>query len=215
MSTPRSERSPVARLRGVRVEYPGRVAVRDVDLDVPPGTIVAIAGANGAGKSTLLEVIAGTIPLTSGSRSATQRIAFVPQRAAVPDGLPLTVRDVVTLGVWGRIGRWRRLDSDSRASVDDALERLDITGLATLPFGTLSGGQRQRALLAQGLAGRADLLLLDEPTTGLDTASGERIRAVMTSECRRGVAVVCVSHDPSVLGAADQIVRLEDGRIVR
>lgn len=214
MSTSRSEQSPVASLRGVRVEYSGRVAVRDVDLDVSPGATTAIAGPNGAGKSTLLEVIAGTTPLASGNRVATQRIAFVPQRAAVSDRLPLTVRDVVTVGAWGRTGRWRRLDSGSRASVNDALDRLGITELAAVPFSTLSGGQRQRALLAQGLAGQADLLLLDEPTTGLDTASGERIRAVMRTESQRGAAVVCVSHDPSVLGAADRVVTLEDGRIV-
>ncbi|KQU07034.1 ABC transporter ATP-binding protein [Rhodococcus sp. Leaf7] len=214
MFTSRSEQSPAARLRGVRVEYPTRVAVRDVDLDVSRGAIMAIAGPNGAGKSTLLEVIAGTTSLTSGSRVATQRIAFVPQRAAVSDRLPLTVRDVVTVGAWGRTGRWRRLDSGSRASVNDALDRLGITELAAVPFSTLSGGQRQRALLAQGLAGQADLLLLDEPTTGLDTASGERIRAVMRAESQRGAAVVCVSHDPSVLGTADRVVTLEDGRIV-
>ncbi|KIQ17495.1 zinc ABC transporter ATP-binding protein AztA [Rhodococcus sp. MEB064] len=214
MSTSRSEQSPAARLRGVRVEYSGHVAVRDVDLDVSPGAIMAIAGPNGAGKSTLLEVIAGTTPLTSGNRVATQRIAFVPQRAAVSDRLPLTVRDVVTVGACGRTGRWRRLDSGSRASVNDALDRLGIAELAAVPFSTLSGGQRQRALLAQGLAGQADLLLLDEPTTGLDTASGERIRAVMRTESRRGAAVVCVSHDPSVLGTADRVVTLEDGRIV-
>lgn len=188
--------------------------MRDVDLDVSPGAIMAIAGPNGAGKSTLLEVIAGTTPLTSGNRVATQRIAFVPQRAAVSDRLPLTVRDVVTVGAWGRTGRWRRLDSGSRASVNDALDRLGIAELAAVPFSTLSGGQRQRALLAQGLAGQADLLLLDEPTTGLDTASGERIRAVMRTESQRGAAVVCVSHDPSVLGTADRVVTLEDGRIV-
>lgn len=214
MSTSRSERQPAARLRGVRVEYSGRAAVCDVDLDVSPGAVTAIAGPNGAGKSTLLEVIAGTTAPTSGTRTATDRIAFVPQRAAISDRLPLTVRDVVTVGAWGRTGRWRRLDSESREAVNVALDRLGITDLAATPFATLSGGQRQRSLLAQGLARRAELLLLDEPTTGLDTASGERIREVMDAESRRGVAVVCVSHDPSVLEAADRVVRLDDGRIV-
>lgn len=173
-----------------------------------------IAGPNGAGKTTLLEVIAGTRSPSSGTRTATGAVAFVPQRTAVSDRLPVTVRDVVTVGTWGRIGPWRRADADSRAAVDDALDRLGIAQLARTPFGALSGGQRQRALLAQGLARRADLLLLDEPTTGLDQDSGDRIRVIMSTEARRGAAVVCVSHDPAVLEHPDRLLYLTDGHLV-
>ncbi|RIJ50350.1 ATP-binding cassette domain-containing protein, partial [Clavibacter lycopersici] len=122
--------------------------------------------------------------------------------------------DVVTVGAWGRAHRWRRLDPAARRAVDDALDRLGLIPLASQGFAALSGGQRQRALLAQGLARGAGLLLLDEPTTGLDTASAERIRAIMRSEAARGVAVVCVSHDLAVIDDADRVVRLEDGRVV-
>ncbi len=202
----------LADLTGLRVEYPGTVALRDVDLEVRAGTVSVIAGPNGSGKSTLVETIAGIVVPTAGRRVVSGAIAFVPQRTAVSDGLPLTVRDVVAVGTWGRLGRWRPARADTRAGVDDALRRLDITDLASASFATVSGGQRQRALLAQGLARRADLLLLDEPTTGLDAASAERIRAAMVDEARRGAAVVCVSHDPAVLAEADRIVRLEDGR---
>ncbi|MFD3443811.1 zinc ABC transporter ATP-binding protein AztA [Microbacteriaceae bacterium 4G12] len=206
--------SPAARLRAVHVHLAGRDVVSDVDLDVPHGAVTVIAGPNGAGKSTLLEVIAGTRHPSAGTRTATRAVAFVPQRAAVSDRLPVTVRDVVTVGTWGRIGPWRRPGTDARAAIDDALDRLRITDLARQPFGSLSGGQRQRALLAQGLAGRADLLLLDEPTTGLDADSADRIRAVMRAEADRGAAVVCVSHDPAVIAAADHLVRLDEGRLV-
>ena len=202
-----------ARLRAVTVDFPGRTALRGVDLDVRPGQVLVLAGPNGAGKTTLLEVVAGTRRPTSGTRTATRAVAFVPQPPAVPDRLPLTVRDVVTVGVWGRTGPWRRLDADARAAVDEALERLGMTALARRPFAALSGGQRQRALLAQGLAGRAELLLLDEPTTGLDRDSGDRIRALVHEEARRGAAVVCVSHDPAVLDVADRLLRLADGRV--
>jgi zinc/manganese transport system ATP-binding protein len=205
---------PVVRLRAVRVDFGGRHAVRHVDLDVVPRDVAVLAGPNGAGKTTLLEVIAGTRPPSSGTRAATGAVAFVPQRTAVPDRLPVTVRDVVTVGAWGRSGPWRRLDADARAAVDEALERLGIAQLAKQPFATLSGGQRQRALLAQGLARRADLLLLDEPTTGLDGDSGDRIRAVLAAEAQRGAAVVCVSHDPAVIGAADRLITLAEGRVV-
>ena len=207
-------RPPVARLRTVGVDFGGRPAICSVDLDVLPGEVVVISGPNGAGKTTLLEVIAGTRPPTSGTREATGAVGFVPQRTAVSDRLPVTVRDVVTVGAWGRSGPWRRLDPAARAAVEQAMGRLEITGLAGRPFAALSGGQRQRALLAQGLASRAELLLLDEPTTGLDRDSGDRIRAIMRAEAERGAAVVCVSHDPAVLGAGDRLVRLADGRLV-
>lgn len=205
---------PAVALRGIRVDFGDRRALDGVDLDLLPGILTVIAGPNGAGKSTLLEVVAGTRAPAAGTRSAADRAAFVPQRAAVSDRLPVTVRDVVTVGAWGRSGRWRRLDADARRAVDDALDRLGLIPLASQGFAALSGGQRQRALLAQGLARGADLLLLDEPTTGLDAASGERIRAIMRAEADRGIAVVAVSHDPAVLAEADRVVRLEDGRVV-
>jgi len=205
---------PAVALRGVRVDFGDRRALDGVDLDLLPGTLTVIAGPNGAGKSTLLEVVAGTRAPAAGTRSAADRAAFVPQRAAVSDRLPVTVRDVVTVGAWGRSGRWRRLDADARRAVDDALDRLGLIPLASQGFAALSGGQRQRALLAQGLARGADLLLLDEPTTGLDAASAERIRAIMRAEADRGIAVVAVSHDPAVLAEADRVVRLEDGRVI-
>ncbi|KZC94348.1 MULTISPECIES: zinc ABC transporter ATP-binding protein AztA [Clavibacter] len=205
---------PAVALRGIRVDFGDRRALDGVDLDLLPGTLTVIAGPNGAGKSTLLEVVAGTRAPAAGTRSAADRAAFVPQRAAVSDRLPVTVRDVVTVGAWGRSGRWRRLDADARRAVDDALDRLGLIPLASQGFAALSGGQRQRALLAQGLARGADLLLLDEPTTGLDAASAARIRAIMRAEADRGIAVVAVSHDPAVLAEADRVVRLEDGRVV-
>ncbi|MDF9716138.1 zinc ABC transporter ATP-binding protein AztA [Nocardioides sp. ChNu-99] len=202
-----------ARLRGVRVDFGAHPAVRGVDLDVPSACVTVVAGPNGAGKSTLLEVVAGTRPPSAGTRWAVDAVAFVPQRAAVPDRLPLTVRDVVSVGAWGRRGPWRRLDAAARAAVDEAMERMEVAALARQPYSALSGGQRQRALLAQGLARGAELLLLDEPTTGLDADSGDRIRAIVRAEAERGAAVVCVSHDSAVLALADRLVRLVDGRV--
>jgi zinc/manganese transport system ATP-binding protein len=207
-------RTTPARLLGVGVAFGERTALADVDLDVPAGAVTVVAGPNGAGKSTLLEVVAGVRRPTSGTRSVTATIAFVPQRTSIPDGLPVTVRDVVTVGAWGRVGRWRPLDRRARAAVDEALDRLDVADLAPRPFAALSGGQRQRALLAHGLARGADLLLLDEPTTGLDAVSAERIRVTLLDEAARGTAVLGVSHDPLLLDAAHRVVRLEAGRVV-
>ncbi|HEY1135156.1 MAG TPA: zinc ABC transporter ATP-binding protein AztA [Nocardioides sp.] len=205
---------PSVDLRGIRVLLGGHPAVLDVDLALAPGAVTVVAGPNGAGKSTLLEVIAGTRLPTAGIRQVTGTVALVPQRAAVSDLLPITVRDVVAVGTWGRLGPWRRTDAAARAAVAAALGRMDVADLARRPYGALSGGQRQRALLAQGVVARADVLLLDEPTTGLDAVSGDLIRAAMAGEAERGAVVVCVSHDPAVLAAADRVVTLGEGVVV-
>lgn len=214
MSSPPSSVVPVVTLRSVRVSYAGTEAVDDIDLDVEPGLVTAITGPNGSGKSTLLEVIAGTRMPSSGTRTARSAVAFVPQMASVSERLPVSVRDVVTVGVWGRLGMLGRMDATAGDAVVESLERLGITDLAKHPFASLSGGQRQRTLLAQGVARGAEILLLDEPTTGLDADSSRRIREVMRQEADRGVAVVCVSHDREVIDGADRVVRLEGGRRV-
>ncbi|REC98716.1 zinc/manganese transport system ATP-binding protein [Microbacterium sp. AG157] len=202
------------RARGLRVEFPGTVALDRVDLDLPPAALTVIVGPNGAGKSTLLEVLAGARPPTSGTIETGDRsIAFVPQRAAVAEHLPLTVRDVVTVGAWGRVGPFRRLGRTHREAIDQAMRRLDVAHLSRRPFSSLSGGQRQRALLAQGLARRADILLLDEPTTGLDAESAELNRSAIDDEIGRGATVACVSHDERLIAEADVVVRLEAGRL--
>lgn len=202
------------RARGLRVEFPGTVALDRVDLDLPPAALTVIVGPNGAGKSTLLEVLAGARPPSSGTIETGDRsIAFVPQRAAVAEHLPLTVRDVVTVGAWGRVGPFRRLGRTHREAIDQAMRRLDVAHLSRRPFSSLSGGQRQRALLAQGLARRADILLLDEPTTGLDAESAELNRSAIDDEIGRGATVACVSHDERLIAEADVVVRLEAGRL--
>lgn len=206
---------PAVRLRSVTVHVDGSPALVDVDLDVAFGELTVIVGPNGAGKSTLLDIVAGTRPPTAGSRNLeASALGFVPQRTALSDRLPVTVRDVVAIGTWGRLGAWRRPNASARRAVRDALARMELSNLATRPFAALSGGQRQRALLAQALARGAELLLLDEPTTGLDRASGERIRTVLHEQAATGAAVVCVSHDPTLIEAAHRIVALEAGRVV-
>lgn len=210
-----TSRPQIADLDGVHVELGGHEVLGHVDAVVMSSQLTVIVGPNGAGKSTLLEVLAGTRRPTAGRVLVTAgSTSFVPQRAAVAEHLPVTVRDVVAVGAWGRLGAWRRMDDAARGAVDDALERLALTQLQHRPFSELSGGQRQRALLAQGLARGADLLLLDEPTTALDAESGARIRTAISAEARRGAAVVCVTHDEDLIAQADRVIRLEAGRVV-
>lgn len=195
--------------------YPGRPVLHQLSAEIPRLATTALVGPNGSGKSTLLGVLAGVIHPTSGElhHDGDSPPAFVPQRGAVGDTLPLTVRQTVEMGRWGERGPWRRLTRRDHASVEAALERLGIGGLASRQLGELSGGQRQRALIAQGLAQESDLLLLDEPTTGLDPEARERIGALLTTLTTDGVTVVQATHDLEAARAADACLLLQNGRL--
>ncbi|MEV7078327.1 zinc ABC transporter ATP-binding protein AztA [Streptomyces sp. NPDC093516] len=204
------------RITDLDAGYPGRPVLRQLTADIPALAMTALVGPNGSGKSTLLGVLAGVIHTTSGQvRYAPGRPpAFVPQRGAVGDALPLTARQTVEMGRWGERGLWRRLTRHDRAVVDSAMERLGVAGLAARQLGELSGGQRQRVLIAQGLAQQSDLLLLDEPTTGLDPEARERITALLADLIADGTTVVQATHDLEAARSADTCLLLGDGRLI-
>ncbi|MBD0838026.1 MULTISPECIES: zinc ABC transporter ATP-binding protein AztA [unclassified Streptomyces] len=212
---PPVERTARIRFSGLCAGYPGRPVLHQVSAEIAELTTTVLIGPNGSGKSTLLGVLAGVIKPTSGDllRTGDRAPAFVPQRGAVGDTLPLTVRQTVEMGRWGERGPWRRLTARDHATVDATLDRLGIGDLASRQLGELSGGQRQRALIAQGLAQESDLLLLDEPTTGLDPEARERIGALLTALVADGVTVVQATHDLEVARAADACLLLQDGRL--
>ncbi|WP_396135223.1 zinc ABC transporter ATP-binding protein AztA [Amycolatopsis sp. A133] len=191
------------------------MVLHGVTAEVPDARITAIVGANGAGKSSLLNVIAGVLPTIGGSVTTTglERPAYVTQHSDVSDALPITVRAAVAMGRWARRGPWRRLTAEDRAVVDDCLARLDITAIADRRLGTLSGGQRQRALVAQGLAQRSGVLLLDEPTAGLDPRARILIDRALTVTRDEGVTVLRVTHDLATAGHADHCLLLRDGHL--
>lgn len=222
----------VIRAHHVSFTYGTSLVLDDVDVALARGEVTVVAGENGAGKSTLIEILAGVRRPSDGTVSRSQDVALVVQRPSAPDALPVTVRDVVAMGTWERqVSRWwpisrtRRSEEieesrrrvgllERRRRVGEALERMQLTDLADHPFNVLSGGQRQRALLAQGIARGAGVLLLDEPATGLDAESRERTHEVLADEARRGAAVALVTHDEDAIAAADVVVRLERGRRV-
>ncbi len=215
------EAAPVVVARGAWVDRGGHVALRDVDVDLPAGAITALIGANGSGKSTLLHAIAALLPCQQGElrvlgeppSEARRRVAYVLQSTTVPRQLPMTVREVVALGRAAARGAFGRLRADDHARIDDAIDRLELGPLARHHLGELSGGQRQRALVAQGVAQAADLLLLDEPVSGLDLPSQQRIREVMDAERAAGRAVVVATHDLGEAAGSDHAVLLA-GRVV-
>jgi len=206
--------SCLVRLDNISVELGGVDVLDGITLGVRPGEKIALAGRNGSGKSTLLGVIAGTQDHRRGSVRRRGRVAFVVQRSAVPNTLPVTVRDAVTMGRWAVRGAWRRLTREDHSVVNSRIQQLGLHGLENRPLGELSGGQRQRALVAQGLAQSADILLLDEPTAGLDDDARELIELAIEGEIARGVAVIHATHDDAVMRAADRVVRLREGVFV-
>ncbi|MTE17678.1 ATP-binding cassette domain-containing protein [Streptomyces sp. TRM43335] len=200
----------------VSAGYAGRTVLSRFSARIPGSATTAVVGPNGSGKSTLLGVLAGVIPVRAGTvthRTST-RPALVAQRSTVSDALPVTVRDTVTMGRWERLGLLGRMSSRDRSVVEACMDRLGIGELAERRLGELSGGQRQRALVAQGLAQEADLLLLDEPTAGLDPEAQRLITEVLGEAAAEGATVVHVTHDLAAAGRADHCLLLHAGRPV-
>ncbi|WP_280235102.1 zinc ABC transporter ATP-binding protein AztA [Nocardia cyriacigeorgica] len=207
--------SPDIHLAGLTAGYHGNRVLHEVTATIPAGKITALLGPNGSGKSTLLAVLAGVVRPLGGTVTGRgdHRPALVVQQSAVPATLPITVRETVTMGRWAHRGPWRRLTARDRAIVTECLDRLAITDLAHRRLDTLSGGQRQRALLAQALAQESELLLLDEPATGLDAQAREQIGRSIAEVSAAGVTVVHATHDLDDALRADHCIHLRDGRV--
>lgn len=196
-------------LSDVHVDYGPIHAVGDLSLEIPTGTSVAIIGPNGSGKSSLLKVIGDVIDPTSGTcDTGGASTAIVLQSTDVDKNIPLTVRDVVSMARFPRLGLLRRPNAADRAAIDAAMERLEIADLANRQIHQLSGGQRQRAFVAQGLAQEADILLLDEPLTGLDVRSRSIITSVLDDEHEAGRTVITTTHNFDDAGRCELVLLL-------
>jgi ABC-type Mn2+/Zn2+ transport system ATPase subunit len=182
--------------RELTVRYGSQVALERVDAEVPAGSSVALLGPNGAGKSTLFAAAVGVIGAQEGSITlASERVAFVPQRLEVEPMFPATVLDVVRMGRYGDLGPWRRFSQRDHELVADAIELLEIEHLERRRFTDLSGGERQRALLAQAAAQDPELLLLDEPFTGVDAPTRHAVHDLLGKWHEGGRTVIVATHD--------------------
>ncbi|ALJ21814.1 metal ABC transporter ATP-binding protein [Microbacterium sp. No. 7] len=205
-------------VRGVTVDYGEVRALDDVTLTVPAGQVTGLIGMNGSGKSTLFKTIIGLVQpqrgevLVDGHRPAAARrrgtIGYVPQSEDIDVTFPVSVRDVVAMGRYGRQGPLRRASAADRAAVDAALARVDLTDLADRQIGRLSGGQRKRAFVARGIAQEADVLLLDEPFAGVDKRSEAMIVRVLRELAAAGRTLLVSTHDLHALPA------LADGAVL-
>jgi ABC-type Mn2+/Zn2+ transport system ATPase subunit len=186
--------------------YGGRPIVRVDALDVARGSCVGVFGPNGAGKSTLVAGLVGLLPPMSGhvQRDASLRIGFLPQGRTLQLHWPMSALDAAGL-VTSTRHRFGWLGS-RRKGVIDSMARLQVADLADQPFARLSGGQQQRVMLAGALADRPDVLVLDEPTDGLDTRSREVLLQTLVDQRTSGVSIVLISHEiRDLLAVANQV----------
>jgi zinc/manganese transport system ATP-binding protein len=189
--------------------YPQTAVFNGLTLSIAPGAMTAIVGSNGSGKSTLLGLLAGVLRPDRGEiRVTAAEVAFAVQRSHVTDTFPITAAEAVMMGRWRRLGLLRRPGRADRAVVDHWLTEMGLDELRRRTLGELSGGQRQRVLLAQAFAQQAGLLLLDEPTTGLDAATATLVIAHLRRLVNEGTTVVAATHDAAVIHAADHRIDL-------
>jgi iron complex transport system ATP-binding protein len=212
-------------LRGVSVSLDGRPVLHDLTLSVPSGARLGLIGPNGSGKTTLLRAIAGlvrhrgeirvgdAVPGRSSRKELARRIALVPQNPVVPAGI--TVADYVLMGRTPYIPYFGTEGRHDLETVTSVLERLDLAGFAERRLDSLSGGERQRAVLARALAQQAPVLLLDEPTTGLDVGHQQQVLELVDSlRATWDLTVVSAMHDLTLAGQfADELVLLDAGRV--
>ncbi|MEU8139282.1 heme ABC transporter ATP-binding protein [Streptodolium elevatio] len=213
----------IGEVRGLRVDLGGRTVLRDVDLQVRTGEVLALVGPNGAGKSTLLGALAGDVAATAGQVLLDGRpladwtaVQLARRRAVLTQSyelsFPFTVRAVVAMGraPWARTPA----EADDDAVVDAMLRRTETARFARRGFASLSGGERARVALARVLAQQAPLVMLDEPTAALDIRHQESVLRTAAERASAGDAVVVVLHDLALAAAyADRVAVLQDGRI--
>jgi ABC-type Mn2+/Zn2+ transport system ATPase subunit len=199
------------------VSYNRIPALHHIAFEVSCGQCVALLGPNGAGKSTLLKSLAGLVPRETGRiafhgrevRGATQDFAYLPQRENIDWDFPTTVRGLVEMGRYLRIGWWRRYGADDAKAVDEAIAAMHLGPLAHRQISALSGGQQQRAFLARALAQQAHVFLLDEPFTGLDKPTQDNLKQMLRTLKEQGKLIIASHHDLlTVPELFDQVILL-------
>jgi zinc transport system ATP-binding protein len=215
--------SEVVRVVEGGVVLGGRPVLRGIDLTVTAGEVVAVLGGNGSGKTTLVRAVLGLVPLHRGAAELFgtrlehfrqwRRVGYVPQRITATAGVPASVWEVVASGRLSHRGPLRPMRREDKVAVSEAIDAVGLGDRRHDGCATLSGGQQQRVLIAQGLAQHGDVLMLDEPVTGLDMVSRGAILDVVRAERDAGTAIVMTTHDLRDARTADHVVLLA-GRVV-
>lgn len=216
---------PAVQVADLSVELGGRLILRGVDLQIRQGEVVAVLGTNGSGKSTLIRTVVGLLPAARGQVRLFgtpvprfrqwKRIGYVPQRITAAGGVPATVYEVVSSGLLSQRRLFTPMRASGRQAVEDALRIVDMADRRKDAVAELSGGQQQRVLIARALVSDPELLVLDEPTAGVDLASQQIFADAIRDRVACGTTVVMVSHDLGPMDALiDRSVVLRRGRIV-
>jgi zinc transport system ATP-binding protein len=215
---------PVVEVVDGSVELGGRPVLRGIDIAVHEGEVLAVLGANGSGKSTLVRMMMGLVPVARGDVRLFgtprerfrdwHRVGFVPQRVSAASGVPASVREVVSSGRLSRRRPFLPARREDRAAVDAAIAAVGLGGQVRDSVSTLSGGQQQRVLIARALAGVPDVLVLDEPTSGVDVQSQQAFADALRTLVHRGATIILVAHELGPLGPlVDRAVVMRDGRV--
>ena len=220
----RAEHSPDAPLsiHAMTVAYDRRPVLWDIDLDIPPGSLVGVIGPNGAGKSTLIKAALELMPRLSGHVQVfgrpyavqRERVAYVPQRESIDWDFPVNVLDVVCMGLYHTLGMLRPVNREIRRKGLDALEEVGLAEFARRQISQLSGGQQQRAFLARALVQDADLHLMDEPFAGVDASTEQTIISLLRGLQTRGRTTMVVHHDLQTVSEYFDHVLLLNTRVV-
>jgi len=210
---------PVIYCRGLTVAYGRDVVLDRIDLTVPRGALLPFVGPNGAGKTTLLKACLGLMPHQSGEivcDFGNYPPAYVPQQKQLDPIYPVSVRDIIRMGLYPELGCWGRLDSGQHARVEAVIVRFGLEPHQHKHFGELSGGLRQKTLLARAVVTQAEVLVLDEPTAGLDAASeADLLTLIRSLHEREGKTILWVHHRMDQCAALARQVCRVDKRDVR
>jgi ABC-type Mn2+/Zn2+ transport system ATPase subunit len=194
------------RVDGLAAGYGGAPVLRDVDFELRAGDRVGLLGPNGGGKTTLFRVLLGELRPLDGSVEVPARIGVVPQTERSRLDFPVSALDVALMGTVSRLPWWKRPGRAERRAARDALDAVGLAGEADATFGDLSGGQRQRVLVARALVQDASVVLLDEPFTGMDTVSAERLEALLLRLAGEGRALLIATHDVDQARGWDRVL---------
>ncbi|MEM7230752.1 MAG: metal ABC transporter ATP-binding protein [Planctomycetota bacterium] len=195
--------APPLEIHDLTVSYHRRPVLWNIDVSIPAGAMVGIIGPNGAGKSTLLKAAMGLVPLSSGwvryfgrpLSETRESVGYVPQREEVDWDFPITVRELVLMGSYGRLGLFRRPKREDHERAAEALEKVGMTPFADRQIGNLSGGQQQRIFLARALTQQSQLYLMDEPFAGVDATTEKTIVSLLSEMRDQGRTLLVVNHD--------------------